>query len=288
MLTDTIARRGFGTSDLKLFDGFLNPAALTDKGRLTPDEGAGAVDHGMVGQTGNEIDEFVDETLRNKLLGLPLDLAAINIARAREAGVPPLQAVRHVLRTDQRRRARAVRRLERLPRGPPAPRVGAQLHRGVRHDASSDPADGPRLTLVQRRQRGRGPDGRRGGHQRRVTVSTEIDLWVGGLAERHQVFGGMLGSTFNHVFERTMENLQFGDRFYYLSRTVGLNMLHQLEANSFATLVQRTTAASRLPANLFASQDTNVAGDSTVYDMDVVAPAWASFGSKGCPPDWSG
>ena len=34
-----------------------------------------------------------------------------------------------------------------------------------------------------------------------------------------------------------MEDLQFGDRFYYLSRTAGLNMLTQLEGNSFAELI---------------------------------------------------
>ena len=30
---------------------------------------------GMSDQTGNELDEFVTDTLRNNLLGLPLDLA---------------------------------------------------------------------------------------------------------------------------------------------------------------------------------------------------------------------
>ena len=29
-------------------------------------------------------------------------------------------------------------------------------------------------------------------------------------------FGGLLGSTFNFVFETQMESLQNGDRFYYL------------------------------------------------------------------------
>ena len=57
----------------------------------------------MVHQTGNGIDEFVIDTLRNNLLGLPLDLATINMARARDAGVPPLQeAARAVLRRDRR------------------------------------------------------------------------------------------------------------------------------------------------------------------------------------------
>ena len=36
-------------------------------------------------------------------------------------------------------------------------------------------------------------------------------------------FGGMLGSTFNFVFENQLEKLQDGDRFYYLERTAGLN-----------------------------------------------------------------
>src|SRR4029079_1343717 len=45
-------------------------------------------------QVGNELDEFVTETLRNNLLGLPLDLPTINMARAREAGVPPLNVLR--------------------------------------------------------------------------------------------------------------------------------------------------------------------------------------------------
>ena len=39
-------------------------------------------------------------------------------------------------------------------------------------------------------------------------------------------FGGMLGSTFNFVFETQLEALQNADRFYYLSRTAGLELRH--------------------------------------------------------------
>ncbi len=49
---------------------------------------------GLSDQTGQEIDEFVVDTLRNNLLGLPLDLPAINMARARSEGIPPLNDVR--------------------------------------------------------------------------------------------------------------------------------------------------------------------------------------------------
>ena len=51
-----------------------------------------------------------------------------------------------------------------------------------------------------------------------------IDLWIGGLAEEKMPFGGMLGSTFNFVFENQLEKLQDGDRFYYLERTAGLSL----------------------------------------------------------------
>ena len=74
---------------------------------------------------------------------------------------------------------------------------------------------------------------------------------MGGLAEKQMVFGGLLGPTFNYVFEMQMENLQDGDRFYYLSRTAGLNMLTQLEGNSFAELIMRNTDVEALPADSF-------------------------------------
>ena len=84
-----------------------------------------------------------------------------------------------------------------------------------------------------------------------TTGVDDIDLWMGGLAEKQMVFGGLLGPTFNYVFENQMENLQDGDRFYYLSRTAGLNMLTQLEGNSFSELIMRNTDVEALPADSF-------------------------------------
>ena len=48
----------------------------------------------MTRQVGNQIDEFVTTALRNNLLGLPLDLATINLARGRDTGVPSLNEAR--------------------------------------------------------------------------------------------------------------------------------------------------------------------------------------------------
>src|SRR4029079_17488446 len=55
-----------------------------------------------------------------------------------------------------------------------------------------------------------------------------VDLWVGGLGEVTNLFGGMLGSTFNYVFQHTLENLQDGDRLYYLTPKPGMNRAPQL------------------------------------------------------------
>ena len=78
-------------NDISLLDGFLNPPAYNDggtAGTLTPEQAAGSIIMGMSDQVGNELDEFVTDTLRNNLLGLPLDLPTINMTRARERGHP--------------------------------------------------------------------------------------------------------------------------------------------------------------------------------------------------------
>ena len=88
-----------------------------------------------------------------------------------------------------------------------------------------------------------------------ITGLDDIDLWVGGLAERTNLFGGLLGTTFNYVFENQLTNLQNGDRFYYLARTPGMNLRAQLEGNSFAELVMRNTNVHTLKADPFATAD---------------------------------
>ncbi len=88
-----------------------------------------------------------------------------------------------------------------------------------------------------------------------TTGLEDVDFWVGGLAEALDPFGGMLGSTFNYVFEQQLEDLQFGDRFYYLFRNQGNQLFAALEANSFSSLIQRNTDASLLPAEIFLSHD---------------------------------
>ena len=58
---------------------------------------------------------------------------------------------------------------------------------------------------------------------------------------------------FNFVFETQLESLQNGDRFYYLSRTAGLNFGTELEQNSFAKLVMLNTDVTHLPDAIFST-----------------------------------
>ncbi len=77
---------------------------------------------GMSDQVGNELDEFVTDTLRNNLLGLPLDLATINMARARSEGIPSLNVFRrelHAATNDGQ--LKPVHQLDRFRREPQAP-----------------------------------------------------------------------------------------------------------------------------------------------------------------------
>ncbi|GLB68042.1 peroxidase family protein [Arthrobacter mangrovi] len=276
MLTDTISRTNEDGSpnDISLLEGFLNPPSYTDggsAGELNSHQAAGAIAMGMSNQVGNEMDEFVTETLRSNLLGLPLDLAAINMARARETGVPSLNNLRKQLHaktndsqltpytswTDFGLNIKHPKSLVNFVAAYGThesitsksaladKRAAAQLlvDPPLETPAESIPADAEDFMTAS------------GTWEGQATGLDEVDLWMGGLAERTNLFGGLLGSTFNYVFEKQMTDLQNGDRFYYLIRTPGMNLFSQLEGNSFAEMIMRNTTAHSITADAFSTAD---------------------------------
>ena len=279
MLTETVARTNAGrhsrtTSACSRRSSTRSRSPTAARGGLTPSQAAGAIVRGMTRQRGNEIDEFVTDALRNNLLGLPLDLAAINMARARDTGVPSLNAARRKFYDDDEQLgARAVRELGGLrasasstrsrwsTSSPPTARTpsitGATTLDGQARGGDAararrrGRAGGPRVDFLNS-DRAPGPTAPDGVTN---TGLDDVDFWIGGLAEKQMPFGGLLGSTFNFVFETQMEKLQDGDRFYYLARTAGLNFLTQLEENSFAELVMRNTDAKHLPVRHLLAPD---------------------------------
>lgn len=283
MLTETVdlMDTNGNLTEVGLVQAFLNPIGFNqavqadgtvdaaDIALQDSSAAAGALIRGMTRQTGSEIDEFVTDALRDNLLGLPLDLAAINIARGRDVGLPTLNELRATVfesngdtkikpydswadfagnlknelsivnfvasygqhetitsaTTIADKRAAAFD-LVVEGAGSPADRVEFLNSTGAWADVESG------LNLV--------------------------DLWIGGLAEATEPFGGMLGSTFNFIFEQQMEDLQDGDRFYYLGRVAGLNFLNQLEQNSFANMIIRNTdigdnGGDHLPGDIFST-----------------------------------
>ena len=291
MLNETVDRVGADGSDssMTLFDAFLNPLAFNTLGTeaVTAEVGAGAIIRGMTGQVGNEIDEFTTDALRNNLLGLPLDLATLNIARARETGMPTLNEARAKFQE----LAGGDTQLDpytswtdfALNLKNPASVVNFIAAYGTHQTIlDADTMDEKRDAALKLVMGGAGaPADRldflnaRGAWAGDETLGglQKVDFWIGGLAEKKMAFGGMLGSTFSFVFELQMENLQNADRFYYLSRTQGMNLLTELENNSLAKIIQRNTDLGEtgfaLPADVFSTPD---------FSLYVDAAKQASFG----------
>ena len=292
MLDDDVARvtedaNGVKTDhSLPLLTAFLNPPEYFNSGNpaqpFTPEQAAGAIVMGSSDQDGNELDEFVTETLRNNLLGLPLDLPTINMTRAREAGVPSLNNLRRLIHnqtndgqlapyTDWSDYGQHLKHPESLVNY-----VAAYGEHPTIRDSGPDgdiSTTGDNvLTVAAKRAAARAivdplPTDTQpadaadfmfstGTWDGRETGLNNVDLWVGGLGEVTNLFGGLLGSTFNYVFQNTLENLQDGDRLYYLNRTPGMNLRTQLEGNSFGEMIERNTDGTHtLKADVFATAD---------------------------------
>ncbi|MHB2165897.1 peroxidase family protein [Alsobacter sp. R-9] len=276
-----------------LLKAFLNPLAYAAQG----EDAVAQIVNGTAHQVGNEIDEFVTGALRNNLLGLPLDLAALNIARGRDTGIPPLNLLRAELyslthdtslkpyanwaefgeylkhegslvnfvasygthssllaidrtATDALVQLRTAA-VNLIKDGLDPTKIGSDawnfMHssgayaNNKAHDLAvhvTDPTTGTSTAA----QWSTGS----------ITGLDRVDLWIGGLAEKQNLFGGLLGSTFNFIFETQMENLQDGDRFYYLPRIEGLHWGSEIEANSFAEMIMRNNPGVKgLSASVF-------------------------------------
>ena len=296
MLNPTIDRKLANGTDasLNLLDAFTAPTKFNDNGaggNLTGPEAAGAVARGMTNQRGNEIDEFVTNTLRNTLLGQPLDLPTLNILRGRDSGTQSLQGTRRALWTANNNDPSL------------APYVSwNEFGLALRHHESlvnfiaaygTDPTIQNATTIVGKRNAASAmmldagfmnstgafaPDAA----GKPTTGLEDIDLWVGGLAEAsiNAPGGSMLGGTFAFIFKNQLESLQDPDRFYYLGRLAGTNLGTQIEGNTFAEMVIRNTGADNMPLNAFIKP-------TKAFDMNTAPiPADINDGGVGSATNW--
>jgi len=298
MLNESIDRfdPGFNQDHIGLIEGFLNPMQFQNNGGATAvdaDIAAGAIIRGMTRQQGNEIDEFVTGALRNNLLGLPLDLATINLARGRDTGVPSLNEARaqFYAATNQdvllkpyeswtdfaghlKHEASIINFV-----------AAYGTHSLITNETTIEGKRDAALTLITGIATGKfaTPDfvmptdridflnatGPVWGADDGLGGLNDVDLWIGGLAEEIMPFGGMLGSTFNFVFEVQMEKLQNADRFYYLQRLDGLHLFGEMENNSFAAMIMRNTNATHLPSDVFSTPGLILEVDQTKQFNDL-------------------
>ncbi|MEQ1493063.1 MAG: peroxidase family protein, partial [Terricaulis sp.] len=285
-------------NDIGLIDAFLNPLEYAAAGA----DAAGEIVLGTVNQIGNEIDEFVTGALRNNLLGLPLDLAALNIARGRDTGVPPLNLLRaqiyaatqdtslkpysswaefgaflkhaaslinFVAAYGTHASVLAAGSME-AKRAAALDLVMSGLDEANKNSADlalKDAYDFMHSTGVYANDLANPLSVHATWSTGSITGVDSIDLWIGGLAEKQNLFGGLLGSTFNFIFETQLENLQDGDRLYYLPRIEGMHWGSEIEGNTFASMIMANTGIKHLPASIFLTPE-YVIEASTYFQHD--------------------
>jgi Ca2+-binding RTX toxin-like protein len=247
---------------------FLNPAGFAE-------HGPASILLGMSHQQMNEVDEYVTPALNQGLLGQPLDLAAINIARGRDLGIPTLNEFRGAIGMSQYT-------------------SWSDFGANMQHNGNADGTDPTWVSLtnfiaaysfdgdltkakaLMSIWTGASTDAIAdaataglgdftGNEQGAVDAAlafmdggdlgfNKIDTWLGGLAEKHQP-GGLLGETFDKVFVNQIESLMDGDRFYYLFRLAGQQFAEEVGGGQLKDIVERNTGLEHLNGNIFGYAD---------------------------------
>ncbi|WP_188517760.1 peroxidase family protein [Alsobacter metallidurans] len=295
----------FGHSQLRETVDTIDPNGVVTKfalegAFLNPDQfakvGAADILRGMSEQVSNEVDEFVTPAMQQALLGQSLDLAAINIARGRDLGVPTLNEARKMLhdalvaerQADPTTPHHSNLIVDALNPYTSWADFGSQM---IHPDSlvnfiaayafDGDLGKAEALIGLQAGTIANG-DPQAEGFQLQDAIEflnnsyhgtndallkgqaafNDIDLWIGGLAEVH-VFGGQLGSTFNAVFEDQMERLMDGDRFYYIYRlqnalAIDTDLGHAVIDEQFKDIIERTTGVLHLNGDVMGYADSYI------------------------------
>ncbi|MET4482822.1 peroxidase family protein [Bradyrhizobium sp. F1.13.3] len=234
-----------------LKEAFLNPDKFADVG-------PSAIILGMSHQQMNEVDEFVTPALNQGLLDQPLDLAAINIARGRDLGVPTLNALRHAIGYSEYSSwndfGQNMQHPSSLANFIAAYAFDGDLQKaqalvGIVDGSVAAGTDGISLDQAYGFMNGDEMVGGAG-----TLAFNQIDAWLGGLAEIHQP-GGLLGETFDRIFVDQIEKLMDGDRFYYLYRLFGTNFGDEIVNGQLKDMVERNTGLTHLNGNIFGYAD---------------------------------
>ena len=81
----------------------------------------------------------------------------------------------------------------------------------------------------------------------------QIDLWTGGLSEKH-VNGGLIGETFGKIIGDQFEALRDGDQYYYenvANGTFDAASLNEIQHTTLSDIIERVTDTEHMQANSF-------------------------------------
>jgi Ca2+-binding RTX toxin-like protein len=246
------------------FKGHVTTYAL-EAAFLTPqtfaDEGVAAITLGLSRQQMNEVDEFITPALNQGLLGQPLDLAAINIARGRDMGIPTLNTFRGAIGLAQYVSwadfGLNMIHPESLVNFIAAYSFDGDVAKATEIMALADgtlAGTGALSGLTVAQAIAFMHNDVSGGAIFGADGFNHMDAWMGGLAEAH-VPGGLLGETFDAVFVAQIQALMDGDRFYYLYRLFGTQIGEEVNNGQFKDIVERNTGLSHLNGSIFAYAD---------------------------------
>lgn len=203
----TVQKDDGSTVELPLFTAFLRPDTFDANG------GAKGLVGGMVTSLHQEIDAQMVTTMRNNLVGRPLDLAAFNIARGRDLGLPTLNEMREM--------------------------AGLSVYRTWEEFAANlrFPSDVEKFKSVYATVND---------VELWVGGLAEKPKSANGLGQ-----DTVLGETFTYVFSVQQIALQDGDRFYYKHRLFETNMRQELQSQDFSNIIERTLGLDYLHAEVF-------------------------------------
>jgi len=285
-----------------LIDAFLAPTSFT------PGATAGQLGDGSSAQVGYRIDEKVSDSLRDNLLGKPLDLVALNLMRGRDSGLPTLNEMRSAIvaaaplalqatlnpytswlnfrdnlkgNLDQQNAtvknfmmAYAADDIFTKFGGVARAAIGAPdtldtLDEWYALRASTSAVEQEQYMVALKAATV-------AAFADAAWMSTtgnkdinRVDAWIGGLAER-EVTGGMLGSLFNAIFAIQMMNLQNGDFFYYLGRVPNTEFFVEgMEGNQYSDVVMRNSTATDIYGDIFSVADSYLQVGDTVGNVSV-------------------
>ncbi|MBU2327474.1 MAG: heme peroxidase, partial [Alphaproteobacteria bacterium] len=278
LIGDTITVKGADGQNysVNLFDAFLNPTNDV----FTPEQlvqlqamgynpqpgyeqlGTGAILGGIVEQPAEAVDFNIVDAVRNDLVRIRADLFAFNVARGWDVGLGTMNQVKAELKASTDPYIKfAVDFLEANggSMNPYSSWQDFQQRNGltdvvlaqfiaaypdlILQASQIDAFKAINGNIVAMQSDGTGL----------VKGIDRVDLWVGGLAEKH-FNGGMAGDTFWVVLHEQFDRLQEADRFYYLERFDNFDLYENfIDGQNFSDIVARNTGLTGLPEDIFSS-----------------------------------